>query len=455
MVVVKKNIQTGAMEAREVNHTIMIIPGAALLLLGAHGVRQGEFGLAAALVCLTALAATRRGWVRLAMIAALAWGGMVWAEAAVGFIGFRMAAGLPWERLSLIMGGLIVFDSLALWVLFGDRAAAYFSRQGDTAVPRAALFLLTAAGLAVARAKVPFPVLLADRYLPGWGWLEVMALGVYAQWVGGLMLAPKGQRLIRPRIWIGFSVVFFAQLVLGLVGMDAMLMTGSLHLPVPALIAAGPVFRGDGFFMPLLFGVTVLLVGPAWCSHLCYIGAWDDAMSRRGASAAPSARLRRLNVAGRGTTLALVIGAALVLRAFGVPGTTAVLYAVVFGLAGVGVMLLISRRMGVMVHCVAFCPMGLVAAVLGRISPWRIRVGGECTGCGVCLARCRYGALDDDRLAKGSPSLACTLCGDCVSTCMHGQMTYRFPGLSSQVARTVFIVLVVSLHAVFLGVARI
>jgi hypothetical protein len=41
--------------------------------------------------------------------------------------------------------------------------------------------------------------------------------------------------------WTFFSVVFFAQLVLGLAGMPSMLMTGELHAPVPALILAGPV----------------------------------------------------------------------------------------------------------------------------------------------------------------------------------------------------------------------
>ena len=73
-----------------------------------------------------------------------------------------------------------------------------------------------------------------------------------------------------------FSIIFFSQLILGVVGLEKLLMTGKLHLPVPALIAAGPLFRGTGFFMAILFTFSVLLVGPAWCSWLCYIGAWDN-----------------------------------------------------------------------------------------------------------------------------------------------------------------------------------
>ncbi len=68
---------------------------------------------------------------------------------------------------------------------------------------------------------------------------------------------------------------------------------------------------------------------------------------------------------------------------------------------------------------------------------------------------CRYNALDENQVVSGKPALSCTLCGDCVSACSHGQIGYSFPGLSGDAARSLFIVLIVSLHAIFLGVARI
>ena len=176
-------------------------------------------------------------------------------------------------------------------------------------------------------------------------------------------------------------------------------------------------------------------------------------MGRRSASNAGISG--RLSVAGRAVTLVLAIGTAFALRFMGVPGSTAVLFGVGFGLAGVGVMVFVSRKTGTMAHCTAFCPMGLVANVFGRISPWRIRIGADCTRCGACYARCRYGALNETRVEQGAPGLSCTLCGDCVSACAHKQIAFCFPGLSSENARTLFIVLVVVLHAVFLGVARI
>lgn len=443
------------METRKLKRLIIILPVLALVLLGAHSFRRDDLGLTVVFLLLTGMLFTRQAWVRGVAIAALLWGGYIWADTTVGFINFRQAMGIPWERLAWIMGGVILFDALALVSLLGRTGDSFFYKNERGSVPRAAIFVLVAFGLAIARYKVSFPILLADRYLPGWGWLEIGLLAFYAQWIGAKMLDPKAHRSIRPRIWALFSVVFFGQLLLGLLGLEKMLMTGSLHLPVPALIAAGPVFRGEGFFMIILFSVTVLLVGPAWCSHLCYIGAWDDLMSRKGKRPAPSSLLGLLSIVGRGGTLVLTIGFAIILRAMGVPGVTAVAFAAVFGLVGVGLMAFVSRKAGMMTHCTAFCPMGLVANVFGKISPWRVRIDSDCTKCGACFTRCRYNALDNFSVEQGRPAISCTMCGDCMSACVHKQIGYRFPGLSQEMARIVFIILVVSFHAIFLGVARI
>ena len=452
---VKKNVHSGAMENGRTKRYHLILPAAALLLLAAHALRQGDFGLTASFAAVAGLLFARRAWVRPVAVAALVWGGVIWARATVDFVSFRLALDLPWMRLAGIMALVILVDGLALASLLPPWMDGLFDRDGEWAWPRAAMFVLTASGLAMARSKVSFPILLADRYLPGWGWLEIFALAFYAQWIGSLMRTPKGHRTVRPRIWGLFSAVFFLQLALGLMGMDRMLMTGTLHLPVPALIAAGPVFRGGGFFMLILFGVTLVLVGPAWCSHLCYIGVWDDAMSRLGPRPAPSARLRTLSLLGRSATLVLAVGTALVLRVLGVPGASAVFFGAAFGLVGVGVMVFVSRGRGMMVHCTAWCPMGLLGNIFGRISPWRIRIDADCTGCGACFTRCRYNALDEGRVAVGRPALSCTLCGDCVGACKHGAMEYRFPGLSPASSRALFLALVAGLHAAFLGVARI
>lgn len=428
-------------------------------LLAAHALRRGDWSLCAALAVLPLGLLTRRGGARLVSAAVLVVGAGLWAGAGVDFVQQRLAFGEPWLRLAAIMAGVFAL-SLAggLWLL-GARARALFARGREVELPEAGAFLLAVALLAMARAKASMPVLLADRYLPGSGWLVVLLLGAYAGWLAGRFAdpqtGPRAHKKIRPRIWGLFSALFFLQLALGLGGLTDMLMTGRLHLPVPALIAAGPIFRGGGLFMPILFASTVLLVGPAWCSHLCYIGAWDDVASRRGPKP-PRALPKWLVVGGRLAALVLVCGGALALRLLDVPGTTAAWLAASFGLAGVGVMLFVSRRAGAMVHCTAFCPMGLVGNVLGKLVPWRMRIDlGACTRCGSCARACRYSALTPLEIEAGRPALSCTLCGDCVGACPHDSMHYSFPGLSPHAARAAFLTLVAALHAVFLGVARI
>lgn len=231
-------------------------------------------------------------------------------------------------------------------------------------------------------------------------------------------------------------------------------MTGELHLPVPALIAAGPVFRGSGFFMPILFTVSILLIGPAWCSHLCYIGAWDDQCSRLGGRKAPQ-QMDSWLIWLRLILLLLVVGAALVMRYNGASGYTAACLAAAFGMLGIIVMIYFSRRMGLMVHCTAFCPMGILSNLMGRLSPWRMRFSSDCCKCFKCSRSCRYNALTKADIEAGRPGISCTLCGDCIASCSSKALGYKLPFLDFQRSRVIFLVLVLSLHVLFIGVARI
>jgi ferredoxin len=115
-----------------------------------------------------------------------------------------------------------------------------------------------------------------------------------------------------------------------------------------------------------------------------------------------------------------------------------------------------SRRTRRMDHCITWCPIGLVATTLGRLlSPWRMRLAPGCDGCGSCAVVCRYDALRPEHIRSGRPGPSCTLCGDCLRACKGRFVEYRLPGLGPDASRAVFLVLVSSLHAVFLGVARI
>jgi NAD-dependent dihydropyrimidine dehydrogenase PreA subunit len=315
---------------------------------------------------------------------------------------------------------------------------------------------LTAILLAVVQVKVRRPMLLAERFFPGGGVVEIVLLALYAGWLTGRLLPPRQTPVWRSRLWTLFSAVFFGQFLLGVAGLERFLMTGTLHLPVPALIVGGPLYRGEGFFMPILFGATLLVVGPAWCSYLCYIGAWDNGLSRS-ARKAPLPQLARQGGGWRRwvrpANLLLVVAASLLLRQLGAPGRWAALLGALFGLGGVLVMLIWSRRTGIMAHCSWYCPIGFLASRIGRFLPFRLRVADSCTSCGLCTLACRYDALTPVDVASGRPGWSCTLCGDCLGACRHGSLGYSFWRWGG-VAREAFLVLVVSGHAVFLGVAR-
>ena len=385
--------------------------------------------------------------------AVLAAGTLAWVRVALDLAAFRVAAGLPWARMALILGAVAAISGVGAVSLAAFWKSRDVEGRAGHDAARAAAFLATAGMLLVVRAKTPFAVLLADRFFPGWGGLEILALALYAAWLTGVWLGAKRSGVIRLRAWALFSTVFFLQLALGLSGVEHMLMTGDLHLPVPALILAGPVYRGHGFFMLTLFVSTVALAGPAWCGHLCYVGAWDGvADSRKGNK---GSRLSwKFPWLMRGIVLLLVLAAALALRLAEVRWPLAVILAAAFGLAGVALMVFVSRRKGLMVHCTVWCPVGVAATLLGKLNPFRVRMAPGCTACGACAAACRYSALGPENVARGRPGLSCTLCGDCVTACPHGQMRYALPGLTPARSRAAFIVLVASLHAVFLGVAR-
>jgi len=321
----------------------------------------------------------------------------------------------------------------------------------STSAAAVAAFVLTAGILVPVQLLVDPPMLLAERFVTGLGWGEIGLLGLWAAWLTTRILNDARSALWRQRLWRLFSIVFFLQLILGLAGVEECLMTGRLHVPVPALIVGGPIFRCGDFFMPILLAATLVLVGPAWCSHLCYIGAWDDVAAK--ALVRPRPLSPRRNMV-RVAVLAGVITAALALRELGAPTALAAVLALLFGVAGIGVMVLVSRRTGVMAHCAAFCPIGWITTTLGRLNPFRIKVGRGCAVCGLCTPSCRFDALDTDVLAQGRVGANCTLCGDCVAACHMRELDYAFPGLSAPGAKILFRVLAVSLHAAFLGLAR-
>lgn len=294
------------------------------------------------------------------------------------------------------------------------------------------------------------PMLAAERFFAGGGWIEITALGIYAFVVTRQLMdenkAPKWRRLI----WTVFCIVFFSQFFLGLAVDSRFLMTGKLHLPLPFMILGGPVYRAEISFMTILFISTIVLSGPAWCSYFCYFGALDNAAAEGRTDRKPL----KNKWLWKYTILALVIFFALIFRLIGLSGWQTLVPALVLGTIGILVMVFISGRKKKMVHCVAFCPVGTVVNHVKFLSPFRMSIENGCTNCMRCLPTCKYDALNREDVVNRKPGLTCTLCGDCVQACEVAAIRYHFFGLSKNNSRYAFLFITIVLHVLCLGLGR-
>ncbi|MFN8240379.1 MAG: 4Fe-4S binding protein [Bacteroidales bacterium] len=323
-------------------------------------------------------------------------------------------------------------------------------KRGEYRIP-VAIFILTFILLAFVQVKLERPILMAERFLKGAGWIEILVISLYGAFVGYKMSDRDNVPRWRTITWTIFSVVFFTQLVLGISGMDKFLMTGKLHLPIPMMIVAGPVYRGELSVMTILFLSTVLVTGPAWCSQLCYFGAFDNLASK----GKTTRGILENKVLIKSSFVVLVVTGAIIFRWLSFSHLFATLAAVLFGIAGILVMIVFSTGKKKMVHCTMYCPIGTVVNVIKPVNPFRMYIDKSCTLCMHCTSYCKYDALNPADIKKGSPALTCTLCGDCLAGCSHDSIKYKFLRLSPGKARSLYLVLTITLHASFLAMARI
>ena len=295
------------------------------------------------------------------------------------------------------------------------------------------------------------PMLLMERLFAGGGYIQIAAIAIFAAVLEYNMLQPERSGRWRRISWSLFSAVFFLQLILGIAVDRIFLMTGELHLPVPALIISGPLYRGELSVMTLIFLSAVLLSGPAWCSQYCYFGAIDSAFAGKSSASSPV----RNRLALKNSFLFLSIAVALLLRVAGAGQTAALIAGVGTGVAGLGVIAVISRSKGKMIHCTVWCPVGTLVSYLKNINPFRMKIEESCTSCMRCTSVCRYDALRREDIANRRPGMTCTLCGDCVTTCKFSSITYNFPGLVPSTARKLYITVTVVIFSLVLAMARI
>lgn len=312
--------------------------------------------------------------------------------------------------------------------------------------------ILTLTLLTVVQIVVDPPILLAERFSEGGGWIQIAIISILSGVLYIKMYDRRRRSHWRRMAWRTFAIVFFAQLILGLTVDTFFLMTGKLHLPVPLMIIGGAIYRWEFAFMAILFVVTVILSGPAWCSQLCYFGAFDS-------MAADAKRVRQVSISSRKRLIIRqIILAILIISAIGLrflPPTVASVAAVGAALIGVGVILFFSRGSGRMVHCTTFCPLGVAVSWLKWLSPFRLKINEMCTKCQQCKKSCKYGALAAENIARRKPDAVCTMCGDCLSACRHGAIEYRFGRLNATTSERLWLLITIVLLALFVAVARI
>ena len=109
------------------NAVLLMVPGLALAMLGAHFYRAGSWLLLLACLVLIALLAWPRAWVARLVQASLVAGAIEWVWTAYGYVEQRIALGQPWTRLVLILGAVAVLTAAAALVFRNARLRARFA----------------------------------------------------------------------------------------------------------------------------------------------------------------------------------------------------------------------------------------------------------------------------------------------------------------------------------------
>ena len=427
-----------------------------IILLGAHFFRAFQYGLMVCCIVVLLLHCGHAQWKRYAVSFFLLWGAFEWGTTAFFLAQSRMQAGLPWFRAALILWGVACMTCLGAIALYNKH------RDCEEKEPHAKLkgivFISVFCAIYYLAHVSPVPLLLLERFIPRWGDAQIVIIAWYSVFVVALLLDPKRSRKGRKFAWLAFALLFFGQLAFGLLGAEKMLMTGDLHIPVPGFIVFGPVFRGVLSMMVVLVLVATLLTGSAWCSMLCYFGPFDSFIAGNKAVKPIPSTLQWMMRYGRLCILALGVLVAIAFRLMEQSIETALVASFLFVAASFFCMMLISRKYNSMMHCTAFCPMGIVINTLGKISPWRMRIEADkCDHCGACEKICKYRAITYEYREKGQTGFQCSLCMDCTSACKNKAIamhTMLLP-FSSTTAKHIFVVLLVTLHATFIAFARV
>lgn len=434
-----------------------VFPVLALCLLAMHFWYAGDYGYVLVAAGLAGGLFVKKMWCKYAVSLFLYAGVCEWIITAAQIMQFRMMLGMEWLRAAVILGGTAFFTLGSAVLLL-----TYLEKNANESLMRLKAFLFWVCFVLIVflSSLAPVKILMAERYFPLFGNVQAFLLAWYGVWIFEKLENAKTHNSYRRKIWLIFSLVFFAQLGLGLLGLEKFLMSGKLHFPVPAFIYFAALYKGSFGFMFGLVLAAVFLTGSAWCSHLCYFGPFDSAAAFSGGK--KSIRplpgwLQKISRYSRYAVFLLGGGAAVFLSYRQCSLAEVLFFSWAYIFVTFLVLLVLSRKYAFMAHCSAFCPMGIFINALGRFSPWRLRISADCDNCGACEKICRYRAVNAQSRACGSVCFNCSLCLDCINVCRREAISLRFAGLHMhpQNVRRAFLFFVVVIHILFLSFARV
>jgi hypothetical protein len=107
---------------------ILLVPVVlSLLVLAAHFLRAGNTLLVALVLATIALLAVRRGWAARAIQVVLVLGAVEWTRTLLRLASERSAAGQPYLRMVLILGGVTIATAMSAAVFRSDRLRQWFN----------------------------------------------------------------------------------------------------------------------------------------------------------------------------------------------------------------------------------------------------------------------------------------------------------------------------------------
>lgn len=223
-----------------------------ILLLGAHFYRVNEYGIMLCAGGIFLFLCSQSAWKRHAAAFFLMWGMLEWLHTTYYLVVMRQHMGLPWIRAAVILAMVSLITGMA--AAYASQTASHIAEEREEAnasfqgIVFISIFLI----LFYLRQVDNLNFLLLERFFPLLGSVQIFLASWYGAFFAGKLVDPKQSRRTRKVIWIVFGCFFFAQFFLGLLGFDKMLLTGKLHVPVPAFILYGPIFRSSFSMMPVI-----------------------------------------------------------------------------------------------------------------------------------------------------------------------------------------------------------